>query len=398
MKEICKKQECVGCGACLSACSKNAISMQPDQLGFLYPVIDQKKCIDCGLCVKSCFNNQKPQYNEPLHSFVGYATDSKEQITSTSGGLASVFMRSILKEGGVVYGCSGDDARAVKHIRIENIEDIYKLKGSKYVQSYMGLTYKNVTTDLKTGRTVLFIGTPCQVGGLKTYLKGKTYNNLFTVDFVCHGVPSQTILNDAIKGDISDCDGLRLLNRVKENGKESKYTLRLLKNDEVVYDDKYPSMGYITGFLCGLYYRENCYQCKFSQRERVSDVTLGDFWDRNNIIDEMPNKKNGLSMIIVNTEAGDRLLEICGNSYKAISWEYEDFIKRNGQLKQPIKRHVKRDEFEHLYCSKGYEYALNKTLRNDLKKIRKSFFLNAIASLVHRTPIVKSVYNIIRNK
>lgn len=398
MIDICKKDDCVGCGACLSACSKSAISMKPDKLGFLYPVIDQNKCIDCGSCVKSCLNNRKPIFNEPLHSLVGYAADPSEQVTSTSGGLASVIMRSILKQEGVVYGCSGENAHKIKHIRIKSTEEISKLKGSKYVQSYMGSTYKNVATDLKANRIVLFIGTPCQVAGLKAYLKGNVYDNLYTVDFVCHGVPSQQLLDDAIKEGGCSCNGLRLVNRVKEKGHESKYTLRLLKNNEIVYDDTYPSLGYITGFLCGLYYRENCYQCKFARRERVSDITLGDFWDRNNQINDLTNKKKGLSMIIVNTEAGDRLLKSCGNSFKAISWDYEDFICRNGQLKQPIKRHSKRDEFESLYCSKGYGYALSKTLPNNLKDIRKIIFLNAIISIVCRTPIVKSIYNIIKNK
>lgn len=398
MIEVCKKQECVGCGACLSACNRNAITMQPDSLGFLYPVIDQDKCVDCGLCAKSCFNNHQPTYNEPLQTCIGYASDTNEQISSTSGGIASVLMRAVLMKGGVVYGCSGENAREVRHIRIESPNEIDRLKGSKYVQSYMGLTYRNVVNDLKIGKTVLFIGTPCQVSGMKTFLRGKVYDNLFTVDFVCHGVPSQQILNDAINVKVNDYEGLRLINRVKEAGKESKYTLRLLMNNQIIYDDKYPSLGYITGFLCGLYYRENCYHCKFARRERVSDITLGDFWDKDNLISELYSKKKGLSMIIVNTKMGNKLLETCANSFKAIPWEYEDLICRNGQLRQPIKRHVKREEFEFFYRSKGFKYALNKTLTNDLKRIRKNIFLNAISLFIRRTPILKSIYNIIKKK
>ena len=398
MIEICKNQECVGCGACISACNRNAITMQPDSLGYLYPVIDQDKCIDCGLCAKSCFNNHKPVYNEPIQTCIGYASDINEQLSSTSGGIASVLMRTVLSNGGVVYGCTGENARDVKHIRIERPDEIVKLKGSKYVQSYMGSTYKTIVNDLKAEKTVLFIGTPCQVAGLKAYLRGKVYNNLFTVDFVCHGVPSQQLLNDAINVKLSNVNDLRLINRVKEEGKESKYTLRLLKDNKIVFDDTYPSLGYITGFLCGLYYRENCYHCKFARRERVSDITLGDFWDRDNLISELPSKKKGLSMIIVNTKVGNRLLETCGKSFEAISWKYDDFISRNRQLIQPIKRHIKRDEFELFYRSNGFKYALNKTLTNDLKRIRKKIFLNAISLFIRRTPILKSIYNIIKKK
>lgn len=392
MIEVCKKQECVGCGACLSACNRNAITMQPDSLGFLYPIIDQDKCVDCGLCTKSCFNNHKPVYNEPMQTCVGYASDINEQISSTSGGIASVLMRTVLSKGGVAYGCTGENARDVKHIRIERLDEIVKLKGSKYVQSYMGLTYKTVVNDLKADRTVLFIGTPCQVAGLKAYLKGKVFENLFTIDFVCHGVPSQQILNDAIDAELSSYGDLRLVNRVKGEGKECKYTLRLLKGEKVVYDDVYPSKGYITGFLCGLYYRENCYQCKFSKRERVSDITLGDFWDRQNIVHGLTNKKNGLSMIMVNTESGKNLLAISKDSFKSIAWNYDDFIIRNRQLKHPVKRHSNRDLFEKLYKSVGYNAALTNTIYNDLRKIRKNIILNKVVELINRIPIINLIY------
>lgn len=392
MIEICKKQECVGCGACLSACNRNAITMQPDSLGFLYPIIDQDKCVDCGLCTKSCFNNHKPVYNEPMQTCIGYASDINEQISSTSGGIASVLMRTVLSKGGIVYGCTGENARDVKHIRIERLDEIVKLKGSKYVQSYMGSTYKTVVNDLKADRTVLFIGTPCQVAGLKAYLKGKVFVNLFTIDFVCHGVPSQQILNDAIDAELSSYGDLRLVNRVKGEGKESKYTLRLLEDEKVVYDDVYPSKGYITGFLCGLYYRENCYQCKFSKRERVSDITLGDFWDRQNIVHGLTNKKNGLSMIMANTESGKNLLALSKDSFKSIAWSYDDFIIRNGQLKHPVKRHSNRDLFEKLYKSVGYNAALTNTIYNDLRKIRKNIILNKVVELINRIPIINLLY------
>lgn len=398
MIEICKKQNCVGCGACLSACSRNAVIMQPDALGFLYPVIDQDKCVDCGLCAKSCFNNQMSTYNEPIQTSVGHAVNTSEQITSTSGGLASVFMRIVLQNGGVVYGCSGENACEVKHIRIEHIDEVEKLKGSKYVQSNMGQIYKNVVADLCADRTVLFIGTPCQVAGLKAYLRGKTYENLYTVDFVCHGVPSQQILNNAIDAKVNEREGLRLVNRVKEGSKESKYTLRLIKNGQVVYDDTYPSKGYITGFLCGLYYRENCYQCQFARRERVSDVTLGDFWDRFDNVKGLANKKDGLSMIMANTEVGKKLLSMCEDSYAHAEWDYEDFIRRNGQLKQPIRRHPKRDQFEKIYATAGYDTALSETLHQDLKNIRKNILLNAISSIINRTPVVRTIYKKLRNR
>lgn len=388
MIEICKKTDCVGCSACLSACNSKAIIMQSDTLGFLYPKIEQNNCKDCGVCAMSCFNNHKPIYNEPLQTYIGYASDINEQMSSTSGGMASVFMRFTLMNGGVVYGCSGENAREVKHIRIESPEEVVKLKGSKYVQSYMGLTYKTVVGDLKAGRRVLFIGTPCQVAGLKAYLKGRIFSNLFTIDFVCHGVPSQQILNDAIDVNLTDSSELRLINRVKENGKESKYTLRLLKDNQIVMDDTYPSRGYITGFLCGLYYRESCYHCQFARRERVSDITLGDFWDRTNEVSGFTNKKNGLSMIMVNTVLGERLMSMCKVSMVYKSWNYEDFIKRNGQLNHSIDKHPERNQFEELYSAEGFEKAIKVSLARPLKNIRKSLVRNRIRNIIVKIPKV----------
>lgn len=398
MIEICPKIDCVGCGACLSACNHAAILMIPDKLGFLYPVINQEKCIDCGLCAKSCFNNENAEYREPISTCVGHAVDKNEQLSSTSGGLASVFIRTILENRGIVYACSGTNAKDVKHIRVDRLEDINKLKGSKYVQSYMDKTCKFVVQDLKDDKKVLFVGTPCQVAGLKAYLKGKVYPNLFTVDFVCHGVPSQHILNSAIESKLKYSDGLTLVNRVKEKGKESKYSLRLIQSEKIVYDQTYPSLGYITGFLSGLFYRENCYRCKFAKRERISDITLGDFWDRNNNVMNLPNKADGLSMIMVNSENGCKLMNDSKDSYISVNWNYEDFIKRNGQLQKSISRHAKRDQFEELFCSKGFEYALNITLTSTLRSIKKRVFFNEVASLLSYVPYLRKIYNKVKNR
>ena len=151
-------------------------------------------------------------------------------------------------------------------------------------------------------------------------------------------------------------------------------------------------MGYITGFLSGLYYRENCYQCQFARRERVSDITLGDFWDRHDDVKGLNNKKDGLSMIMVNTENGKKLMSMCKDSCELVEWDYEDFIKRNGQLKQPIRRHPKRDQFEELYCSKGFQSAIKESLRGDLNRIRKIILFNLIDSTLSTIPIIKIIY------
>ena len=396
MVEICNKVDCVGCGACLSACRQSAITMEPDSLGFLYPVINQERCVDCGLCVKSCLNNSSPQFNETNSSYVAHASNLEEQLTSTSGGIASVIARHILKGGGVVYGCTGINAYDVKHIRVEEEKDLILLKGSKYVQSRMGNTYLKVISDLRTSREVLFIGTPCQVAGLYAFLGKRTFENLSTVDFVCHGVPSQQILTDAISHHLKGMGvQIELHNRIKENGRESRYSLHLTHNGTVVYNEDFPKAGYITGFLCGLYYRDNCYNCKFARKERVSDITVGDFWDRTDVVKDLVKKREGLSMVMINTGRGASLFRACSESIVSTAWDFENFITRNGQLSAPIPRHPNRDLFASLYAAEGFQKAVNVALRNDIRLIKKNLWLARISKVVYLIPGMRKLYRLL---
>ncbi len=393
MVEICNKSECVGCGACLSACLQSAITMESDSLGFLYPVINQKRCVDCGLCAKSCFNNSHPLYNEIKSAYVAHAANLDEQQTSTSGGIASVIARHILQCGGVVFGCSGINAYDVKHIRVEEEKDLILLKGSKYVQSRMENTYQKAISDLRTGREVLFIGTPCQVAGLYAFLGKRSFDNLSTMDFVCHGVPSQQILTDAISGCLTGTNTpVELHNRVKEKGRGSRYSLHLTHNGVVVYNEDFPKAGYITGFLCGLYYRENCYNCKFARKERVSDISVGDFWDSTDVVKNLINKKEGLSMVMVNTVRGLSLFQSCYEDIESTIWDVNDFVKRNCQLSAPIHRHPHRDLFASLYASEGFQKAVNVALCDDIKQIKRNQFLGRISKVVYLIPGMRKLY------
>ena len=230
MKEICQHNECTGCSACVNVCGKNAIFYCEDKIGFRYPVVNLDLCIDCGLCQKVCPNNVEVDKSEPTLCFVGHATDRSEQETSSSGGIASLLSRTIIRQGGVVYGCTARDISHVQHIRVNNDDDLFLLKGSKYVQSDLGDCYKRIKVDLHSNLQVIFIGTPCQIAGLRTYLR-KDYENLVTIDFVCHGVPSQIILNESLRTktneNLRECT-LSFRRKIK-NGKkiDSKYGLFL---------------------------------------------------------------------------------------------------------------------------------------------------------------------------
>ena len=212
MENICKKELCTGCWACHNACPKQCIEMKEGELLHLYPTINQKTCIDCGVCQKTCPAINPLPKEQPLKTYAAWAKDEEEYKTSTSGGLGAVLSREILKAGGVVYGCAVCSDIDIHHIRITKEEDIALLKGSKYVQSSIHDSHQRVKQDLRDGRQVLFTGTPCQIAGLKRYLK-KDYANLYLVDLICHGVPSLGYLKqhitDVTHSEVKDIDSIR---------------------------------------------------------------------------------------------------------------------------------------------------------------------------------------------
>lgn len=380
---ICPREECTGCAACYNVCSHQAISMEEGVNGHLFPEIDDDKCVSCKLCVKTCPNNNAPDLRTPLASYVATAIDSKEALTSTSAGIASVLSRYIIESGGVVYGACGWDCQHVRHIRVENAVDIEKLKGSKYVQSAIENAYTQVKSDLAEGIKVLFIGTPCQVAGLYGFLR-KQYENLYTVDLICHGVPSQKILTDALHDYLPkvDLSQIKVAFRKKAKGKSLYGLFVNYNNGRKLYHSVFPNNEYIVGFLYGLYYRESCYQCHYTHPERVSDITIGDYWDREKKI-ALRNSENGLSMVIVNTLKGESLVETCGSLIDKVIGDYQDFIKRNGQLHHPINKNAFYDSFLMEYPRDGFFMAAHHSLRIEKKRLRIDLFRHWLSSKYH---------------
>lgn len=280
MPNLANIKDCSGCQACVNACPKSAISMKADSLEFLYPQIDSKKCVSCGLCEKSCpiLHKRKDSRQEPD----AYAVISKkDRDLSSSGGAFSAFARYVLARNGVVFGASIDDNLQVKHVFIESVDDLQSLRGSKYVQSFIGDSYKRVKSFLKANRMVLFSGTPCQVAGLYSYLGNNHYENqLITLDLVCHGVPSQSFFDAYIaKLQREYCSGDRIegfrfrkldawdYRPAYKKTNENKWTVTRLEKD-----------SFMKAFFKGLSYRESCYNCKYANINRVGNFTIADFW------------------------------------------------------------------------------------------------------------------------
>lgn len=372
MEQICPTQYCTGCAACANRCPKHCISMvEIGRLGHLYPRIDSKTCIDCGACQKVCPAIHPVEIRKPFTAYAGWDKNDEEYITSTSGGAASAFSRWIISQGGVVYGCSMSGVEA-RHIRVDNIQGLYKLKGSKYVQSTIGDCYKQVRDDLRHNRKVLFIGTPCQVAALKSLI-GKDNPQLYTVDLICHGVPSliqlKRHINKITKGKIPDevyfRKGSYLLLLLLLNGKEI-YRSELFKQR---YKD-----SYYNAFFDGFSYRESCYHCRYANSERCSDITIGDFWG---LRGELPfAHPHGCSVLLPLTDKGNELLSGISDGFHLFERSVEEAVLGNDQLRHPKRKNWRIKLYRFLYPAFNDEWIFrlcvsDKILRMHLRKLVK---------------------------
>lgn len=304
MIHIMDKKNCCGCHACFNACPTDAIVMQEDSEGFLYPYVIQEKCINCGLCERVCPElSPQPIADVETKVYASYRSDMNKRLHSQSGGIFALLAEYVLEIGGVVFGAAFDSTWELKHKSVDNEQDLCKLLGSKYVQSNIGSAFYKAEEFLKSGIEVLFSGTPCQIQGLKKYLK-KPYDNLITVDLICHGVSSPKVWQRFLK-EFSPGDSLiSFVQKDKEKKNASVYTF---KNRGVIVSE-YDKNPFIKGFNKNLYLRPSCYQCTFKGVERSSDITLGDFWGLENYHPKFGDNY-GVSAIIIHTQKGKTIFE-----------------------------------------------------------------------------------------
>ena len=359
-----KDSDCCGCGACRNICPCRAIEMKPDECGFLYPFIDGEKCVECGLCKKVCGYQKEVQIPEIKETYAAVAENEILLKGSASGGVFAAVATEVLKRGGVVFGCymEQENGKLVpKHIMIDKLKDLSKLQGSKYVQSFMGDCFIKAKEELAKERLVLFSGTPCQIDGLKGYLRGKTYDNLLTVDLICHGVPSSKMFQDYIS-DLCVKLGGQVIGfefRDKTAGWGLNGKITYVKENKIISKSLPCSdSSYYSLFLESAIYRESCYSCKYANENRVGDFTIGDFWG---IEREHPeylknmNIQKGISCMIVNTNHGRIMLKELCPGIKLLSSQYEKAARGNAQLNRPSVKSKKRSMILDLYKTGGYE-------------------------------------------
>lgn len=376
---ICDENLCTGCGACANACQVLCIQMTEDKYGELHPSVDQSKCIKCGACKRAC-----PIYNDQYLTVINKKTqkcyaavrnDLDKYIRCASGGIATLIMEQALKRGWRVYATKLDDALEVRIAECKIIEDIDRFRGSRYVQSSSGTIFKNIKDALRMGK-VLFIGTPCQVAGLKRLCVNKM-ENLYTCDLICHGVSPYSYLQEELKR-----LNYRSITDITFRGVNANedHWLTLWSGSKKMYSKYRGRVPYEVGFYTGITLRNSCHTCRFTCTNRPGDLTLGDFLglkSTSNIF-----KKNKVTLALQNSEKGRELLEFIKNDAFIEERPVDEAIAGGISLREPFPQTVDSMKFRELYIRYGYKKAILKITR---KYITQSYFrgiINNIKKLV----------------
>lgn len=386
---------CTGCSACKQKCPQKCISMIENSEGFLYPNIDKSKCIHCNLCEKVCPINKYIISGDRLEKTIAYAAINKDEVTlkdSSSGGMFSVIAEKVLDQHGIVFGCVFNDKLEAEHIYINSKKDLHKLRGSKYVQSNVRDTFRDTESFLKQGIVVLYTGTPCQIAGLKSMLN-KEYTNLYTIDLICHGTPSQKIFNKYIEyleyKDRYKISTYRFRYKdVTEKRQLELHTCRYLSKKYKLL--KYPNFNsYLYAFRNAYIYRESCYKCKYTNLDRPGDFTIGDYWGIENYHKDF-NNHNGVSSLILNTNKSKILFEEISTNLRFVNSKPEYIQSGNGNLKHPSIRPDIRDIIYTELDDKGFKYIAIKYFRP------KKYYITAIKAVIPNS-FKKSIKKILSN-
>ncbi|MFA7578282.1 MAG: polysaccharide pyruvyl transferase family protein, partial [Candidatus Muiribacteriota bacterium] len=368
INEVVGNKKCTNCGACSNICPQKAIFMERNNEGFLVPMIDKKKCNNCGLCNRTC-----PMLNEIDNNvqfkipkvYLGWNKNEKVRMKSSSGGIFSVLAEYFLRKKGYICGAAFDNKNHLKHIIISNKKDLKKIMGSKYVQSEIGNVYRKIKILLEKNKWVLFSGTPCQVVGLRFFLK-KDYKKLLVVDLVCHGVPSPLVFHKYLK----EIEKKRKVKIDKINFRDKStgwknFSFSLSKNNINLVREKHDNNIYFKGFLNNLYLNNICTNCPYSKFPKYSDITLGDYWGIWNYKKGLDDDK-GISVLIVNNGKGLTFLQ---NLKKGINFEQvrkDKAVEKLLSINISCQSHQNRDEFFRKVNNKSICKLIDKNLYSNI--------------------------------
>jgi coenzyme F420-reducing hydrogenase beta subunit len=399
MIEITDKSKCCGCGACYNVCTSNAIAMQEDSEGFLYPAINSKFCTKCGLCIKICpmMNFKNHFQNTDLKVYGAKNKNIEEQKKSSSGGLFSLFANYILEKNGIVFGSAFNDKWHVIHKFIDKKENLDDLRRSKYVQSDIGIVYKQTKKFLEQDKWVLFSGAPCQIAGLKNYLQ-KDYERLYTMDFICHSVPSPKVWQMFLKQNF-DISKIEKINFREKEFRWDKFFLKIYFKKNIVYPRNSTLMrklglilpkkvfnilfsrllyvSFFKAFMFSLISRPSCHNCSFKGKKKQSDITVSDLWGIFELAPELYDK-NGVSMVILNSLKGKFLFETVKNNLDFAEINPEKISKFNPCFITSTKPHPKRQDFFDSYQTEPLNDLINRLLHKPFLKRCFNFLKNRL--------------------
>lgn len=399
---IIEEKLCVGCGACYNKCPVGALEMLPNEEGFLTPVVDEEKCVNCGMCKKVCPSlNTQYKNRKDAKCFAAGASD-EIRLGSSSGGIFTLLAEYVINKGGYVCGVAFDETNwSVNHIIVSDMDNLQKLRKSKYVQSNTGKTYSEIKKLLDDNKFVLFSGTPCQVAGLYGFL-GKDYENLLTADLVCHGVPSEKTFKDFLSQIASDDEITAVGFREKEVFNWATSTTIKFKNKET-YRKRYTECDYFRGFQYNLFLKEHCTSCKFSRLPRQADISLGDFWGYRHFDKNLCDRK-GLGIVTTNNDKGDFYFKEIFDKLKILKEvSLKKAIKKsNPNIDGSFAVHPNRKEYfvfkKEMDYQKAFHYAMGDTYDicvmpsySDFSigsRLSLNAFLNALKDLKLHTLVV----------
>lgn len=347
MIQIKNKAACTGCWACANICPVNCINMLPDEMGFLYPAINEDACINCGLCEKTCpvISDHTQSGDERIEeSYAVRCKDPDIRMNSSSGGVFSLLAREVIREGGTVFGAALDESHHARHVCARSSADIIPIRGSKIIQSNIGFSYQDVKRQLDNGKKVLFTGTPCQISGLLHFL-GKRDQNLITQDIICHGVCSSVVYDkylsymEGLQG--STVESIQFRNK-STGWRDYAVAINFKNGDKTVIPHGKDKL--MRTYLKNYALRPSCYDCRFKGKNRPSDITLADFWGIEHIAAELDDNK-GVSFVVCHSDSGEQCISKIKPDAEIVEVNYEKVIKYNMSGECSVKKPNRNDEF-----------------------------------------------------
>ena len=374
MTKLAEKSICTGCTACKAICPHDAISMRADDEGFLYPHIDASKCTGCGICTKACHSLNQGVARKPLAVYAAMAKDDALRLASSSGGVFSSLAKDILSSGGVVFGAAFDhDDWHVCHRAAYNEDGLAELRGSKYVQSDVGESYRHVKDVLKVGRYVLFSGTPCQIAGIRAFLR-KDYEKLLLVDVVCHAAPSplawkkylEKRVASTYNSRVGELEAIRSIASRRKYCGWKRYSMSLGFANDMEYRAIFSDDPFMRGFLAELYNRPSCHNCPSKNLSSGSDITIADYWGVDSKLPEMDDDK-GTSLVLVNTDKGAKAFATLAEKITLKESDFNHAMSVNPAIVRPIIPHRNRGRFFRRVIKSDFDLLVDRMLQPSLQ-------------------------------